>query len=598
VNRAVVAMTALTLVLLSLGLVLVPLAPPARAETLGAWTKTTPYPTITYDSTNGTTGSSCAISGGYIYCVGGDQYPPNINPNKHVYYAAVTSSGIGTWTNTTAYPTNTYFPSCVIADSYITCVGGLVSSGVETNAVYSAAVSSTGVGAWTLENSYPTVGAGIEATQCVASGGFITCVGGLTSIDVNTNFVYYASLSSGTVGTWTPSTSYPIAADFWQGIDAESCVVASGHIICVGGVVNPTMGFSTNAVYYNTISDGAVGATWTATTAAVPPEVSFEPCTVSTTYIYCLGGLTSSGHTAVNYDTISASGLGATWTNTTAIPGYSLGGNCGISGGYLYCVGGETSIDYYSLIGSAITTTTTSSSSSTTTTTSSSSPLPGTTTSVVCSPYQVNAGVGSSCTGTVTGANPSGTITWTQSSGNGGYVTFSSTTCDLVLAAAPLSTASQPALDLANSCSVTATGVTNGTVNIFGTYSGDSGNAGSGGSNAISVGTVSTATPPPPTFNACEVTSTFSNCRTTFLEFTSGGNVTYGTVKLSASGMPTIISNTTSTAKYSNVTVTLPSWIAVEANVPITYSLTLTNGTILSGTVTVTNPWSVDDVNV
>ena len=177
-------------------------------------------------------------------------------------------------------------------------------------------------------------------------------------------------------------------------------------------------------------------------------------------------------------------------------------------------------------------------------------------------------------------------------------MTFSSTTCDLVVSALPLSTASEPSLDFANSCSVTATGDINGTVTISGTYSGNSGNAGSGGSNAISVGTVSTAPPPAPTYNPCEVTSTFSNCRTTFVEFTSGGNATYGTVKLSASGMPTIISNTTSTAKYSNVTVTLPSWIAVEPNVPITYSLTLTNGTMLSGTVTVTSPWTVYDVNV
>lgn len=69
-------------------------------------------------------------------------------------------------------------------------------------------------------------------------------------------------------------------------------------------------------------------------------------------------------------------------------------------------------------------------------------------------------------------------------------------------------------------------------------------------------------------------------------------------MKLSASDMPSIISNTTSPAKFSNEPVSLPTWIPVEANVPITYMVTLTNGTQLSGTVTVTDAWSVFDVNV
>jgi len=62
--------------------------------------------------------------------------------------------------------------------------------------------------------------------------------------------------------------------------------------------------------------------------------------------------------------------------------------------------------------------------------------------------------------------------------------------------------------------------------------------------------------------------------------------------------MPTIISNTTSPAKFSNGSVSLPTWIPVVANVPITYIVTLTNGTQLSGTVIITDAWSVFDVNV
>jgi hypothetical protein len=41
----------------------------------------------------------------------------------------------------------------------------------------------------------------------------------------------------------------------------------------------------------------------------------------------------------------------------------------------------------------------------------------------------------------------------------------------------------------------------------------------------------------------------------------------------------------------------VPNWILMEANVPITYMVTLTNGTMLSGTVTDAEPWSVYNFN-
>ncbi|MDE1855777.1 MAG: hypothetical protein KGH49_00890 [Candidatus Micrarchaeota archaeon] len=119
---------------------------------IGAWTATTSYPlSVYYDS--------CNIYNGYIYCVNG-------YPMTHVtYYAAVSSSGIGAWTATTSYPL-TVLTTCNIYNGYLYCVGGSTTgadaAGVSN--VYYAPVSSSGIGAWTATTSYPSA---IALTSCI-----------------------------------------------------------------------------------------------------------------------------------------------------------------------------------------------------------------------------------------------------------------------------------------------------------------------------------------------------------------------------------------------------------------------------------------------
>lgn len=339
-KKLTLSLTICVLVLLSFGLMLLPLAPSVRAEGLGSWTATTGYPALVE-------GSSCGASGGYIYCVGGIM---SGEVNDSTFYARMSSAGIagiGAWINTTPYPTTIYLSSCVISESYITCIGGLLTAGTETNAVYSAPVSSAGIGKWTSEASYPT---DLEGSSCVVSEGYVTCVGGLTDIGVNTNMVYYASLSSGTVGAWTATTDYPI------NLEGESCVGTPGYITCVGGQYNPLVsGYVTSAVYYDSVSSGAVGAEWSSTTNATA-ALSFEPCFASAGYIYCIAGYVS-GATGVHFDTISSGALGPSWTSTTTYPVAVDTLQCAVSGGSIYCVGGDNAAAYYSQIGSSATTT-------------------------------------------------------------------------------------------------------------------------------------------------------------------------------------------------------------------------------------------------
>jgi YVTN family beta-propeller protein len=261
-----------------------------------SWAPTTSYPTSVY-------GESCAIYSGYIYCVGGWM---GVGYASTVYYAPVSSSGVGSWTSTTAYPTGVYGESCAIYSGYIYCVGGYTGSSY-ISTVYYAPVSSSGVGSWTSTTAYPT---SIYLQSCAIYSGYIYCATGYTGSSY-TNAVYYAQVSSGGLGSWTSSTAYPAS------FDRVSCTPYSGYIYCVGGYTGSSY---TNAVYYSPVSSSGVGA-WTSTTA-YPTNIRSQSCALdsSTGHIYCIAGDTGNGFTnAVYYVQASSGGVGS-WISTTAYP--------------------------------------------------------------------------------------------------------------------------------------------------------------------------------------------------------------------------------------------------------------------------------------
>ena len=304
------------------------------------------------------TGESCAIYSGYIYCVGG------VVNFKNVYYAPVSSSGVGPWTDTANYPTMIQYQSCAIDSGYIYCVGGNTISGGISSAVYFATVSSSGVGAWTNTTSYPTK---IEHQSCAINSGYIYCVGGYSGGVGYKSAVYFATVSSSGVGAWTNTTSYPTTIQ-WQ-----SCATNSGYIYCVGGNNGPG---PSSAVYFATVSSSGVG-TWTGTTS-YPTKIEYHSCATGSGFIYCVGGAyqSISDINAVYYAAVSSSGVG-TWTSTTTYPVGMEYLSCATYSGHIYCVGGQslespppTNVYYAGLTS---TTTTTSTTSTTSTVTSSSS---------------------------------------------------------------------------------------------------------------------------------------------------------------------------------------------------------------------------------
>ncbi|MBI3859225.1 MAG: hypothetical protein HY296_03150 [Thaumarchaeota archaeon] len=248
-----------------------------------SWTSTTGYPTAL-------SSLSCAASSGYIYCVGGEFVTgqgssSTINTS---YYGSLSSSGVSSWTTTTSYPSTVSGQSCVISSGYIYCVGGYNGKNY-TNSVYYAPISSSGVGSWTSTTDYPSTEVG---QSCVASGGYIYCVGGYSGTGY-LDSVYYAQLSSSGVSTWTSTTAYPIT------IDAQSCVASGGYIYCVGGYNSENAYTLTNAVYYASLSSSGVSS-WTSTTGYLT-NIRYQSCVLLSGYIYCVGGSADNGSTDVVY---------------------------------------------------------------------------------------------------------------------------------------------------------------------------------------------------------------------------------------------------------------------------------------------------------
>ena len=273
----------LVLAMIALALTVIPLSPPVSAQPLNSWSSTTSYPTGI--ASTGIASQSCATNSGFIYCVGGT----SPSPTSAVYFAPITSSGVGPWTlsafpyGAPAVPTGVPIEreSCVTNSGFIYCVGGFDGSMVVSD-VFFAPISSSGVGPWASTTSYPIF---ISEQSCVTNSGFIYCVGGNPSLP--TSAVYFAPISSSGVGTWTPTTSYPFS------ITEQSCVARASFVFCVGGLsfpIGPTID-----VFFAPISSSGVG-TWTSTNS-YPFTIFEQSCVTRASLIYCVGG--NSGTSAV-----------------------------------------------------------------------------------------------------------------------------------------------------------------------------------------------------------------------------------------------------------------------------------------------------------
>jgi hypothetical protein len=193
---------------------------------VSSWNATTRYPT-------GIQGASCVASDDYIYCVGGETKPYYV-PTSAVYYAPLSSSGIGTWMSSGEFPFLLSHQSCVASDGYIYCIGGDSGPYFITpvlNAVYYAALSPEGVSNWTRADQFPI---SLADQTCIVSGGYIYCVV-IPSPDYTLpSPVYYvqtaqppASTGSSVTSSSTSETETPLPTSTQNGTLTTTSVTAS-----------------------------------------------------------------------------------------------------------------------------------------------------------------------------------------------------------------------------------------------------------------------------------------------------------------------------------------------------------------------------------
>src|SRR5437667_2697461 len=104
-----------------------------------------------------------------------------------------TFASLNSWSSTTKYPIGTWNQSCVVYSGFVYCIGGRPDGGATspTNAVYFAQLlPGGGLGSWSsTTNNYRT---SIDNQSCVVDSGFVYCIGGVVSFSSITSAVYFA----------------------------------------------------------------------------------------------------------------------------------------------------------------------------------------------------------------------------------------------------------------------------------------------------------------------------------------------------------------------------------------------------------------------
>jgi hypothetical protein len=226
---------------------------------LGEWSSAAAYP-------QAIASASCVVYSGYVYCVGG--FNMLGEGSTSTYYASI-SSGLSSWMTTTPYPFAVYTVPCVVQANYIYCVAGqqenmLAGTGANTNfptaQVYYAPLSSSGIGSWSPSSAYPQA---LASPSCLAYSGDVYCLGGYGLTELSNTNTYSSPVSSSGVGPWTVSTPYPLP------FDLSSCVSDLSNIYCIGGRSSGASGVSVlNSVYYTTLSPSGPLTSTTSSTAS------------------------------------------------------------------------------------------------------------------------------------------------------------------------------------------------------------------------------------------------------------------------------------------------------------------------------------------
>ena len=295
--------------------------------------------------------ASSVVYNGFVYEIGG--MGTSGLTSQYVYYAPISSNGsLGAWTSTTSLPQATYYASSVVYNGYVYELGGVTTACTSTT--YYAPINSNGsLGSWTSATSLPQVTC--DATSVVYNG-FVYEIGGSNGGATIYSSVYYAPISSnGSLGSWVNDTASPLP----QNITNSASVVYNGYAYELGGInwVGST-GTTLTTAYYSQINNGGPGTigSWTANTNSLPSGIGNATTVTYNGYIYEIGGYNGTSYlNTVYYAQISSTGSVGVWNTTTVFPSTIYNAASVVYNGYIYEIGGcastcPTSAVYYALI--------------------------------------------------------------------------------------------------------------------------------------------------------------------------------------------------------------------------------------------------------
>ena len=263
---------------------------PAAAQTPSSTWNTQAIPHTTSGS------DSCSLYSGYVYCVF------DYDASMYAAYGAVGSNGeVASWqgvaqvTSTSEAGVNycgTYggYINCLTADGY----------GHPVECWYSA-ITSSGFTSWSEQTC--TAGNFAYLTyqpegSCVQNGEYFICMPGYSGSAPGVSM----TITSSGFGSPTVTPVVPESGAFNSATCTTQTFSSQLYVECIGDT----------GLWYDTLSGGTLGATWTAGTA-YPVVTTFPYCGPFTGEIICASG--DSTHEAVYYQT----SIGGTWTSTTSL---------------------------------------------------------------------------------------------------------------------------------------------------------------------------------------------------------------------------------------------------------------------------------------
>ena len=282
---------------------------PITSSGLGTWSEAAAYPSTIVSA-------SCVADSGYVYCVGG--FNLKGEGSNSTYYASV-ASGIGSWKRTTAYPVGVYTVPCAVQSSVIYCVAGQkeVRAGgtgpinnAPSNLVFFAPLSSAGIGAWSSSSAFPDYR---SSASCLASSGDVYCVGGYGRNQLSSETGFSSAVSAGGMGQWTEMSSYPIP------FDLSSCVSGFSNIYCIAGRSFGTSGLTMlSSDYY--IALGASASTSSSSSTSTSSSTESQSTSSASSTEQNSSSISSSSENATSVSGSRTSGTAPEFPNALAIP--------------------------------------------------------------------------------------------------------------------------------------------------------------------------------------------------------------------------------------------------------------------------------------